>query len=170
MAVCYRHPDRETGVSCSNCGKPICPDCMTATPVGMRCPDCSRQRTKTRTVGTMRTDPMATYVIIGICVVLWLGQLAGGGRIYQDLALVAGVQNPFTGQVDIGVAHGDWWRIVTGGFLHDQGNPLHILFNMYILYWLGGLLEPTLGRARFVALYGASLLAGALGAVVAVPA
>ena len=45
MAVCYRHPNRETGVSCSNCGNPICPDCMTATPVGMRCPDCSRQKT-----------------------------------------------------------------------------------------------------------------------------
>ena len=46
MAVCYRHKDRETGVSCSNCGRPICPDCMTPTPVGMRCPECARDRTR----------------------------------------------------------------------------------------------------------------------------
>ena len=46
MAVCYRHPSRETGVSCSSCGRPICPDCMTPTPVGMRCPECSRERTQ----------------------------------------------------------------------------------------------------------------------------
>ena len=46
MATCYRHPGRETAVSCSNCGRPICPDCMTPTPVGMRCPECASQRTK----------------------------------------------------------------------------------------------------------------------------
>jgi membrane associated rhomboid family serine protease len=167
MAVCYRHPNRETGVSCSNCGKPICPDCMTATPVGMRCPDCSRQRTRTRTVRSMSTDPRATYTIIGICVVLWLGEVAGGGKITEDLSLLAGAHD-FAHNKDIGVAAGQWWRLVTGGFLHDRTNPLHILFNMYVLYWLGTMLEPTLGRARFVALYGASLLTGALGAVLAV--
>ena len=50
MATCYRHPNRETGVSCSNCGRPICPDCMTPTPVGMRCPECARERTPVRTM------------------------------------------------------------------------------------------------------------------------
>ena len=50
MATCYRHPNRETAVSCSNCGRPICPDCMTTSPVGMRCPECARQTTKARTV------------------------------------------------------------------------------------------------------------------------
>src|SRR5205823_10434334 len=54
MATCYRHPTRETGVSCSSCGRPICPDCMTPTPVGMRCPECSRQRTKVRTIRDVR--------------------------------------------------------------------------------------------------------------------
>jgi len=53
MATCYRHPDRETGVACSNCGRPICPDCMTPTPVGMRCPECARQRTPVRTLRSM---------------------------------------------------------------------------------------------------------------------
>ncbi len=46
--TCYRHPDRETGVRCSNCDRPICPDCMTPSPVGMRCPECSRQTTKVK--------------------------------------------------------------------------------------------------------------------------
>ena len=62
---------------------------------------------------------------------------------------------------------GEYWRLVTGGFLHDPSNLLHILFNMYILYWLGTMLEPVLGHVRFVALYFASLLAGSFGALVA---
>src|SRR5438128_4440251 len=36
---CYRHPDRETGLSCSDCGRPICADCATFAAVGIRCPD-----------------------------------------------------------------------------------------------------------------------------------
>ena len=75
MAICYRHPSRETGVSCSNCGKPICPDCMTATPVGMRCPDCSRQRTPVRTMRNIYVDPTVTYVLIAINVLLFFDVL-----------------------------------------------------------------------------------------------
>jgi membrane associated rhomboid family serine protease len=169
MAACYRHPNRETGVSCSNCGKPICPDCMTATPVGMRCPDCSRQKTPVRTMRNIYVDPTATYVLIGINVLLWLGTLLSGGdtsSVYIDL----GTLGSATFQGDpIGVAHGEVYRLITGGFLHDPSNPLHILFNMYILYWLGTMLEPVLGHVRFVALYFASLLAGSFGALVASP-
>jgi membrane associated rhomboid family serine protease len=170
MAVCYRHPSRETGVSCSNCGRPICPDCMTATPVGMRCPECSRQRTPVRTLRNIYADPTVTYVLIGICVLLYLGTWMSGGdtsSVYIDLGtLGTGTLN--TGQ-EIGVAHGQVWRLVTGAFLHDPTNPLHILFNMYILYWLGTMLEPVLGHVRFAALYFASLLAGSFGALMAEP-
>jgi membrane associated rhomboid family serine protease len=169
MAVCYRHPNRETGVSCSNCGKPICPDCMTATPVGMRCPDCSRQRTPVRTLRSVYADPTATFVLIGINVLLYLGTWMSGGdtsSVYIDL----GTLGSATFQGDpIGVAHGEVWRLVTGAFLHDPNNPLHIVFNMYVLYWLGTMLEPVLGHVRFVALYFASLLAGSFGALVAEP-
>ena len=166
MAVCYRHPDRETGVSCSNCGNPICPDCMTPTPVGMRCPECSRQKTQVRTVRNMRAEPTATYVIMAVCVLIWLGEVLSGGRgsaVFQDLALVGGGQT-FSGET-VGVAAGEYWRLITGAFLHDPTNPLHIAFNMYVLYWLGTMLEPVLGHARFVALYFASLLAGSFGAL-----
>jgi membrane associated rhomboid family serine protease len=169
MATCYRHPNRETGVSCSNCGKPICPDCMTATPVGMRCPDCSRQKTAVRTMRNIYADPTATYVLIGINVLLWLGtMLSGGGTssVYIDLGLVGSAT--FHGD-PIGVANGEVYRLVTGAFLHDPSNPLHLFFNMYILYWLGTMLEPVLGHVRFLALYFASLLAGSFGALVASP-
>ncbi len=67
----------------------------------------------------------------------------------------------------MGVAHGQWWRIVTGGFLHE--NLLHIGFNMYLLYILGRMLEPALGRVRFGVIYGVSLLTGSLGALLVSP-
>ncbi len=166
MATCYRHPNRETGVSCSNCGRPICPDCMTATPVGMRCPECSRQKTPVRTMRNMYADPIATYVLIGINALMYIGLVASGGsggRVYEDFVTIAFAQ---TGLNDfIGVSQGELWRLVTGGFLHSPRNPIHILFNMYALYWLGTMLEPLLGHARFIALYFAALLAGSFGAL-----
>jgi membrane associated rhomboid family serine protease len=167
MATCYRHPGRETGVSCSNCGRPICPDCMTATPVGMRCPECSRQKTAVRTMRNIYADPTATYVLIGINVLMYIGLIASGGsggRVYEDFVTIAVAQG--NGGNLIGVSQGDYWRLVTGGFLHSPTNPLHILFNMYALYWLGTMLEPVLGHLRFVALYLAALLAGSFGALV----
>jgi membrane associated rhomboid family serine protease len=155
MATCYRHPNRETGVSCSNCGRPICPDCMTPTPVGMRCPECAGDRTPVRTMASLHGDPILTYVLIGINVVLFLGSRTSSSA-YAELALQGR-----------GVADGDLWRTVTGAFLHAQGSFgfLHIGFNMYLLYLLGGMLEPSLGKWRFGAIYFASLLTGSLGAV-----
>jgi len=165
MPVCYRHPGRETGVSCSNCGKPICPDCMTATPVGMRCPDCSRQKTQVRTMRNVYAEPRVTYVLIGICVLLYLGTFGrDNSAVYVDLGLIGTAS--FQGE-PIGVADGEYWRLITGGFLHD--GILHVAFNMYILYWLGTMLEPVLGHVRFTALYFASLLAGSFGALAAKP-
>jgi membrane associated rhomboid family serine protease len=166
MAVCYRHPDRETGVSCSNCGRPICPDCMTATPVGMRCPECARQRTKVRTgtstFGRAGGAP-ATYALIAINVAAFLAELGGGtgglnggGTVIDNFS----VFGP-------GIADGEWYRIVTGAFLH--AGLLHIAFNMYALYILGTFLEPSLGSARFAVLYLAALFAGSLGVIVMEP-
>src|SRR5439155_9389355 len=74
MAVCYRHPGRETNVACSNCGRSICPDCMTPTRVGMRCPECSRQTTRVRSMRSLATQPTATYVLIGLNVLLFVAE------------------------------------------------------------------------------------------------
>lgn len=166
--TCYRHPDRETGVSCSNCGRPICPECMTSTPVGMRCPECAKQKTKVR-VGQGAFSPTAgkmpaTFALIGINVIVFLIELAGGGAgqfsgsgsVIQD----AGLRGP-------DIASGDWWRVITGGFLH--AGFLHLLFNMYVLYVAGSILEPGIGTPRFLAIYFVSLVAGSLGALIVDP-
>ncbi len=164
MEVCYRHPNRETGVSCSNCGNPICPDCMTTTSVGMRCPDCARQKTKVKTIGSV-SEPTLTYVLIGVNVLLWLGfGLSGsaGDEVYAQAALSRA-----------GLAGGDFWQVVTSGFLHARlGEPfgfLHILSNMFSLYVLGTLLEPAVGRLRFGLIYAVALLAGSFGALLLEP-
>ncbi len=166
MATCYRHPGRETNVSCSNCGRPICPDCMTSTPVGMRCPECARQRT------TVHRSPSGigagaapvTVALIVINVLAYLAEMAGGGA------------NPVEGGgsviVDFGlfgpaVDDGEWYRIVTGGFLH--AGLIHLGFNMLALYFLGYLLEPAIGPRRFIAVYFVSLLGGAFGALLLDP-
>ncbi len=168
--TCYRHPNRETGVSCSNCGRPICPDCMTPTPVGMRCPECASQRTKvvrnpTGTPGAGATP--ATYALIAINVVVFLIELVNGpGGLSAGNALT----NQFFADFSLfgpSVAEGEWYRLVTGGFLH--GNIIHIGFNMFLLLILGRLLEPALGTPRFLVLYFASLLAGSFGALILDP-
>jgi membrane associated rhomboid family serine protease len=169
MATCYRHPSRETGVSCSNCGRPICPDCMTSTPVGMRCPECAKQRTKVKTLRSVSNRPELTIALIAINVVAFLAEghfsLTGGegGRVYEEGALFGSI----AGFPTLGVAHGQWWRIVTGGFLHE--NLLHIAFNMYVLYVLGVMLEPVLGRLRFGLIYAVALLCGSLGSLLVSP-
>src|SRR5271167_4337843 len=81
MAVCYQHPSRETGVSCSSCGRPICPDCMTPTSVGMRCPECSRDRTKVKTIRSMQTRPVVTEALIAINVIVFIAETAAGAPV-----------------------------------------------------------------------------------------
>src|SRR5688500_4264686 len=168
MATCYRHPSRETGVSCSRCERPICPDCMTPTPVGMRCPECARDRTEVRTVRDLAGDPTVTYVLIGVNAVLWLAEIATGAGGARGGGLVFGWGALFGPEV----ANGQYWRLVTSAFLHANQLPfglLHIGFNMYILYFLGQLLEPSIGRVKFLAIYFTALLSGSLGALLLSP-
>ena len=168
MEACYRHPNRETGVHCSNCGRAICPDCMTSTPVGMRCPECARQRTRVRTMrsAVAGSDPVLTYALIGINVVAYIGEVAGGAglgggglsasRLFDDGALRAAE-----------VANGDYWRLLSAGFLH--ASPFHIFFNMFALWILGTMLEPAIGTVRFGLIYFVSLLCGSFGALLLSP-
>ena len=169
MPACYRHPNRQTGVSCSSCGRPICPDCMTPTPVGMRCPECSRDRTKVKTARSVRAGGSLqrysmTQILIAINVLVFVAETATGtplggvsqsgvGTIYSHGALYG----PY-----IHFLH-QYYRLLTGGFLHD--GLLHILFNMVFLYFVGPGLEAAVGRVNFVAIYFASLFAGSFGAL-----
>ena len=162
--TCYRHSGRETGVSCSNCGRPICPECMTSTSVGMRCPECARQKTRTRSMGSLQSEPVLTYALIAVNVIVSIGLVAGGASATGGLG---------SSLIDDGavsraaVEQGEWWRILTAGFLH--AGLLHLFFNMFGLYILGGLLEPAIGRVRFAVLYFVSLLAGSFGALLFSP-
>jgi membrane associated rhomboid family serine protease len=150
---------------------------MTTTPVGMRCPECAKQRTKVVRMRDMAAVPQVTYALIAINVIAFLaeGRLTGGGgggagNLYNRGALIgSGIEVGAAGHglAYIGVAYGQWWRMVTGGFLHV--NLIHIGFNMYLLYLLGQILEPALGSLRFASLYFVSLLAGSLGALLVSP-
>jgi membrane associated rhomboid family serine protease len=163
MEVCYRHPKRETGVRCSNCGRPICPDCMTSTPVGMRCPDCARQgRTRIRTMRSVTDEPALTYVLIGINVLVAIGSMLGGGVGTTSSSLTddGGVSQHF-------IADGEYWRLLTAGFLHV--GLFHLATNMLSLWILGSMIEPAFGRWRFGLIYLVSLLCGSFGALLMSP-
>jgi membrane associated rhomboid family serine protease len=166
MATCYRHPSRETGVSCSNCGRPICPDCMTTTPVGMRCPECAKQGTKVMRLRDVAAAPRVTYALIAINVVAFLteqGQFTVFGSNIHGKVIEEGVLDRY----DVSVSH-QYWRLITSGFLHE--NFLHIGFNMYLLYLLGMMLEPAIGSVRFAAVYFTALLVGSFGVLLATAA
>ena len=168
MDVCYRHPGRETAVSCSNCGRPICPDCMTSTSVGMRCPECAGERTRVRTAAAVRRgdEPMVTYVLLGIIVLVQLGAMASGANATgsqfggSQLITDGAISRP-------AVADGEIWRLITAGFLH--AGLLHLMFNAFALYVLGTMLEPAIGHLRFAIIYFVSLLAGSFGALLVEP-
>ncbi|MFJ7155439.1 rhomboid family intramembrane serine protease [Streptomyces sp. NPDC101118] len=169
---CYRHPDRETGVRCTRCERPICPDCMVDASVGFQCPECVRTGSGTghgpaanqpRTVvgGTVAGDPhLVTKVLVGINVAFFIAVHAVGGDgfgnpVLRELGLIGG----YYWNTDLqGVVDGQWYRLLTSMFLHEE--IWHIGFNMLSLWWLGGPLEQALGRARYLTLYVLSGLAG----------
>ena len=163
--TCYRHPDRETGLSCSNCGRPICAECMTATPVGQRCPECVGRQQVRRPRTMSRVTPYVTYVLIGINVAmfLWVVSVADGAigsiptRYLYDAGAIYGPA----------ISDGDWWRVVSGMFLH--ASILHIAFNMWGLWILGPILETRYGPLRYLSLYMVSGLCGSAGALLLEP-
>ena len=167
---CYRHPDRETMVSCSECGRPICPDCMVFAPVGIRCPEHAGQAQGTARVkqGVRRASyegsgAIVTKILVAMNVGIYLLELAAGGdingtgsRIFNEGALYGPA-----------VAAGDWWRLFTAPFLHY--GPIHLAFNMLALWWFGSAVELAIGRGRYLLLYLVSGLAGSAGALLFAP-
>lgn len=180
LPSCYRHPGVETGISCTRCERPICPQCMVSASVGFHCPECagggsgagrsaaSANRPRTLVGGQVASDPrLITKILIGINVAVFIAVQAIGNRLVDDLVLV-GRWPPAPFPATTGVADGEWYRLLTSMFLHQQF--WHIGFNMLSLWWIGAPLEAALGRVRYVALYLLSGLAGsALTYLVASP-
>jgi membrane associated rhomboid family serine protease len=164
---CYRHPDRQSFVLCQRCGRTICPECQTPGAVGVICPECMAQqratapKTKpailTRLSG--RGRPVVTYALIGICVAVFILQsIPGIGASVTQAIQYAGLYSYPPGTTAVGF---EPWRMLTTVFAH--ASFIHIALNMYTLWIFGMLLEPLLGRARYLALFLISGFAGSLG-------
>jgi membrane associated rhomboid family serine protease len=165
--TCYRHHDRRAGVTCQRCDRPICPDCMTQGSVGFHCPECVKAAAKAAPTYTARSLPIAqpfvTYVLMAINVAVFVLDLAVAERITAGTSTAPGQGVLFA----YGVYAGEWYRLVTSGFLHF--GIAHLAMNMFVLYRIGPQLEQLLGHIQYLALYLAALLAGALGAMVLSP-
>jgi membrane associated rhomboid family serine protease len=153
--TCYRHPDREAYVRCQRCEELICPECQVESAVGFLCPDdaggTQKQLNRQRARAMAQERPRLSIALIAICSFVWLLQLSPFGQtieIYFSYTPLATTIAP--------------WQMLTAAFLH--GSWLHLLFNMFTLYIFGQVLEPMLGKARFLALY----LVAAFGGSVAV--
>ncbi|MGW0389319.1 rhomboid family intramembrane serine protease [Streptomyces sp. NPDC003042] len=168
---CYRHPDRDTGISCTRCERPICPECMISASVGYQCPECvrggsaaghARVANAPRTIagGLVTADPhLVTKILIGINAVVFLAVYRMPELAIQ-LELLGRYVEYFGAPVE-GVATGQYHRLLTSVFLHVQW--WHVIGNMLALWVIGGPLEAALGRARYLVLY---LLSGLGGSAV----
>jgi membrane associated rhomboid family serine protease len=161
VPTCYRHPGRETYVSCVRCGRPACPDCLRSAAVGQQCVDCIHEGNRAtrlpagRFGGQARAGkPVVTRALVAINVALFLFGLVRPG-IGNDWAMYAA-----------GVANGQWYRLITAAFLPptglSSGGVLDIAFNMWALILVGPAIESQFGRARYLAVYLVSALGGSV--------
>lgn len=157
VTTCYRHPDRPTRLSCSNCGRPICVECSYDASVGQKCPECSVPEGRAQVIQarqvigrpTAQTSPVS-FGIMGVTIAIFVAGFLSPQLdqwLLENLALV-----------NFLVADGEWYRIFTAALLH--GGLMHILFNMYALYLFGPRLEQQVGSGAFAALYVAAAGAG----------
>lgn len=171
--TCFRHPDRETWVSCVRCGRPACPDCLRQAAVGQQCVECVRgtsggagprpRQPRTAFGGRIVANATVTWTLIGLNVLLFLVEL-GYPNLATDWGLLGYARFSPTGQLQ-GIAAGQWYRLVTSAFLPPATGLgglgfLDILFNMWALFAVGPALEQLLGRSRFLAVYLLSALGG----------
>ncbi|HET9117295.1 MAG TPA: rhomboid family intramembrane serine protease [Pseudonocardiaceae bacterium] len=161
--VCVRHPGRETGVRCTRCNRPACPDCLREASVGYQCVDCVAGAARSQPRGeTVRWSgpgqrPLVVPGLITINVAIFAITVAQAGSLAQN------TESPLFQQWALqprAVADGAWWQLLTAGFLHI--GPIHLAFNMIALWVIGRDLEQFLGSFRFLVVYLVSLLGGSL--------
>jgi len=172
LPACVRHPDRPTGLRCVRCDRPACPDCLREASVGYQCVDCVAEGGKSvrpaRDVSGARTR-QGTRPMVVVPVLILLNVVVFGFTAYQAHSIVDNDQSGLFVDwtlIPSLVAGGDYWRLVTSGFLHfgNYGGygPVHLIFNMFALYVLGRDLEIVLGRVRFLVVYVLALLGGSV--------
>jgi len=154
--TCYRHPDRETGVSCQRCDKYICVDCASPGAIGFLCPEDGKDRVKIHRPSFAKSPLQAapvTIVLIVINVLVYIAEQLMPDLIDQ-LMYAKYLQDSEYGSI---------LRVLTSSFAHSTDQITHILFNMYSLYVLGTIIEPMVGKLRFIALYLLSAFGGGVG-------
>ena len=129
---------------------------MNTASVGFHCPECTTTKSQRVIVGPVEFTPTLTTILVGFNVAVWFVSTLGGTRFLADY----GLWGPF-------VADGEWYRIITSGFLH--AGVFHLGFNCFALWIMGRSLEQFLGRLRFVALYFVSLFGGSVGVLLLEP-
>jgi membrane associated rhomboid family serine protease len=171
VPTCYRHPGKETYVSCVRCGRYACPDCMRSASVGQQCVDCvgqgARSTRQARTVfgGRPAGGAVVTWTLVAINVAIFLLTWIRPG-VVTDLEMLGYAQYRPGGAMH-GVAAGEWYRLVTSAFLAPATGLgglgfVDILFNMWALIFVGPALEGFFGRMRFLAVYLLSAVGGAV--------
>jgi membrane associated rhomboid family serine protease len=171
VPTCYRHPGRETYVSCVRCGRHACPDCMRSASVGQQCVECvgegarSTRRARTAFGGRPAAGAVVTWTLVAINVAIFLVTWVRPG-IVRDLEML-GYASYIPGGPPHGVAAGEWYRLITSAFVAPATGLgglgfLDILFNMWALVFVGPALEGLLGRVRFLAVYLLSALGGSV--------
>jgi membrane associated rhomboid family serine protease len=176
VPTCFRHPGRETYVSCVRCGRHACPDCLRSAAVGQQCVECVREGNRGRRPATAVfggrsvSGAVVTWVLVGLNVVLYLVELARPSLGY-DLGMI-GLGRFSNGGALQGVAEGQWYRLITSAFLPPPGGglgPLDIIFNMWALILVGPALERLLGHLRYLTVYLVSALGGSVALYLLVP-
>ncbi|MFC9316312.1 rhomboid family intramembrane serine protease [Streptomyces nigra] len=184
VTTCYRHPKVESHVRCTRCERYICPSCMREAAVGHQCVECVKEgarsvrQARTLVGGRITTTPLVTSVLIGLNVLAYLAELARPELVDRFAMLSARLIGPDggfyiyrpgypSGFEPSGLVAGEWERLLTSGFLHMPPTKgtfglLHIVLNMVALWQLGRVVEPMLGRLRFVALYLLATLGGSV--------
>ncbi len=160
--VCYRHSSRQTRLSCSECGRPICAECSHDSAVGQRCPECAKPKGRNRVIDARSTTgamagltnaPVNTAILAITVAVFAVGLVNSQARdwLFDNLS-----------SWNFALANGEWWRLISSTLVHSYSLIIHIGFNMYFLYMLGPALERQVGSAPFASLYLATAATGGL--------
>ena len=149
--VCVNHPNRVSYAQCKRCNRTVCGECQVALDVGMVCPDCYRELTggSSKAQGSKAKGSFLarhwhiTYTLILLNVAMYGLQQIIPNRWMVNHGMMWW---PY-------VQHGEYYRLISYGFLHSQNDPMHLVWNMIYLFIFGVSLERMMGRWKFLFVY-----------------